>query len=511
MLKTKLKAFVASLIFASSTFAAEPLQVWIMPNGASPQEKLESVLADFTKKTGLQTQVVVLDWGEAWGRISAALDGGKDLPAVLQLGTTWVPYFASRGTLMNLDPYKSTFDPSRFVPVSWNTTHVLGDSTIYSLPWFVDARALVANHRILSDNGVTAVDIATYDGFRKALQKIDAAKMALNDGTPIKAYAFPGKSDWNIPHNFAPWIWSAGGDFISVSPDGKIARSSLLDSNTIKGVANYLSFILSGIVDRESLSQNTAQITQRFNNGELGFVLNTAEIVMQTRLPPEEGGLSVARIGRDGVMIYPVPQGDAGSVSFIGGSNLAIPAKFKRQKEALKLLEYLTSDEAQDAYTSHIGFLPPSQKLLDKWSQDSAYTVLVGCLRTGRAYPAIPEWGDIENILVSVFSEIWAAVEFESGSIAEKLYGILVEGNNKLNGLFGIAPDAEMLTQEHFTAIWEAALTKAEGKPAAAEEAAKQEVASAGEEGGNAVPFTVGLFVIVVIAGFAFAYKRKKK
>lgn len=508
MPKNKLKAFFVSLIFASTTFAAEPLQVWIMPNGASPQEKLEAVLADFHKKTGLETKVVVLDWGEAWGRISAALDGGKDLPAVLQLGTTWVPYFASKGTLLNLNPYKQQFDPARFVQVSWNTTHVIGDSTTFSIPWFVDARALVANHRILSENGISAVEIATYDGFRNALKKIDAAKMALNDGTPIKAYAFPGKSDWNIPHNFAPWIWSAGGDFVSVSPDGKIARSTLLDSNTIKGIANYLSFILSGIVDRESLSQNTAQITQRFNNGELGFVLNTAEIVMQTRLPPEEGGLSVARIGRDGTGIYPVPQGDAGSVGFVGGSNLAIPAKFKNQKAALQLLEFLTSDEAQDAYTSHIGFLPPSQKLLDKWAQDTAYTILVAALRTGRAYPAIPEWGDIENVLVSTFSEIWAAVEFESSGTTEKIYGILVEGNNKLNGLFGIAPNAEMLTLEQFTSIWESALAKAEGKPA---EPTKEEVAASGEGGSSAaVPFTIGLFVIVVIAGFAFAYKRKK-
>ena len=70
---TKLVCIVTS-IAVSSLFAAkapvaktevkpEPLTVWIMPNGASPQEKLEQRLNLYTKKTGIKTKVVVLDWG----------------------------------------------------------------------------------------------------------------------------------------------------------------------------------------------------------------------------------------------------------------------------------------------------------------------------------------------------------------------------------------------------------------------------------------------------------------
>jgi multiple sugar transport system substrate-binding protein len=157
------------------------------------------------------------------------------------------------------------------------------------------------------------------------------------EGTSIRGYAFPGKSDWNIPHNFAPWIWSSGGDFLIKRADGHWA-SNLMDPNTITGIGKYLRFILDSAVEVTSLRENTAQITQRFNNGELAFILNTAEVVMQTRYQGNMGGLAKARIGSDGVLVFPVPSGNAGSISFIGGSNLAIPKNMEHNGNAQKLL-----------------------------------------------------------------------------------------------------------------------------------------------------------------------------
>ena len=105
------KLAITALLFASSAvFAATPLTIWIMPNGASPQEKLEQLLEAFSKSTGIPTRVEVLDWGEAWNRISTMLETGKDAPDVLQLGTTWVPYFAARG---ELKPLNRASTPSR--------------------------------------------------------------------------------------------------------------------------------------------------------------------------------------------------------------------------------------------------------------------------------------------------------------------------------------------------------------------------------------------------------------
>ncbi|MBR2271933.1 MAG: extracellular solute-binding protein, partial [Fibrobacter sp.] len=203
--KMKLSVITTLIATAMAMAAPKPLTVWIMPNGASPQETLEKRLELYTKKTGIPTKVQVLDWGEAWTRITLALSGQQDAPDVLQLGTTWIPYFASRQEIKPLNEYLPDFQTERFVPVSWNTTHIDEDTVIYSIPWFIDIRAVLANQRLLKEHGITKASVSTYEGFKAAISKVNAKDEILEDGSHVRGYAFPGKNDWNIPHNFAPW------------------------------------------------------------------------------------------------------------------------------------------------------------------------------------------------------------------------------------------------------------------------------------------------------------------
>lgn len=492
---------VLSLLSFSSIFAAKPLNIWIMPNGASPQEKLEQRLHLFTKKTGIKTNVLVLDWGEAWNRISTALETQKGLPDVLQLGTTWIPYFASRKEIKPLNKWLDRIDSNRFVPVSWNTVRIDSDTTIYSVPWFIDIRPVLGNKRILKNNNISKNDIADYNSFKNTIRKINANKETLEDGTKIRAFAFPGKSDWNIPHNFAPWIWSNGGDFITKDSNNKW-HANILSEKTLVGIAKYLSFILDTLVSPEVLQTNTAQVVQQFNAGELAFIVNTAEIVMQTRYDGSMGGLSNAKIGSDSVIVFPFPKGDYGSVSFIGGSNLAIPASNNRP-EALDLLLYLTNDENQNAYTQQIGFLPSSKKVLEEWSKDDAYKELVKALATGRAYTAIPEWGDVEQILVAMFSDVWDHLEIQALYSEEKLYQIFKNYSAEINKRLNYT-STNIMTFAEFQSIWNK--VRPSSKP-------KQEDSTTHdnmyvEDNLQKAPW---IFVVMLLLGFIFSFKKKHK
>lgn len=498
------KAILATTIAVASSLAApKPLTVWIMPNGASPQEKLEQRLELFTKKTGIPTTVQVLDWGEAWSRISQALAGKQEAPDVLQLGTTWIPHFASRNEIKPLNPWLKEIRPDRFVPVSWNTTHIDNDTTIYSVPWFIDIRPVLANKRILKEHGITKESVATYDGFVQAIKKINGKQETLEDGLKVRAYAFPGKSDWNILHNFAPWIWSNGGSFIEKDSTGKW-HSNLLNEKTLNGISSYLNFIKDSLVSTEALQLNTAQIVQRFNNGELGFIVNTAEVIMQTRYEGAMGGLSNARIGNDSVMVLPIPRGSSGSVSFIGGSNLAIPANNDRP-EAKNLLLFLINDENLDAYTKRIGFLPTSKKVLESWSEDEDYKELVKGLETGRTYVAIPEWGSIEQILVNMFSSVWDLMEIPALYTDEKLYELFskfsAEVDQKLN-----YTTTNPMTLVEFQKIWNKNSTPSEnGSTAIDQDAAEKAIIA---DNLKKAPF---VFLTILLISFLVNFARKRK
>jgi len=422
---------VLTLLMMVPTLAcSKTLEIWIEPNGANPQGLLEERLAEFKKETGIEAKVVVLDWGEAWSRITQALESGSG-PDVLQLGTTWVSHFASLGYLAPLTPYAASINPERFMSTSWSTTQVDGDSAFYAIPWFVDIRVLMANRHWIETQGIKPTDMSTVSGFRKTLLKLHKGNLVRDDATPIYPFAFPGKSDWNIPHNFAPWIWSQGGDFIR-KVNGQW-RSQLLEKNTVQGIRTYIGFVLDSLMNINTLKENSAQVTGRFNNGEQIFSVNTSEVIMQTRVAESEGGTLNSRIGQEGLLTYPIPSGPGGSIAFVGGSDLALPKNKAKNQDALKLLLFLTRADNLDKYTKKIGFLPPDRSVLQVWAQDSLYRVLVEQAEKGRAYPNIPNWGDIESTLVEMFSAVWTLLDAGGIYTDEELYKILVQYNDKID------------------------------------------------------------------------------
>lgn len=487
-------------IAIAQAFAVDSLNIWIMPNGASPQQKLEQELEIFTAKTHIPVKVKVLDWGEAWNRISTTLETGENSPDLLQLGSTWVPYFAARGELKNLNDIIEQIDSTRFVPVSWYTSHIDADTNIYAIPWFIDVRPVLGNKRIMKKYGITPASIRSYKGFSDAIRKVNEGKELLEYGAKIRGYAFPGKSDWNIPHNFAPWIWSYGGKFVDKDKNGKW-HASILTAPTLEGIAKYLSFIVDSLVSTESLQSNSAEIAQQFNNGEFAFIVSTAEIVMQTRIHGSQGGLSDARIGQDSVTVLPIPMGKAGSVSFVGGSDLAIPAR-NTKDEAIQLLLFLTADSSLDDYTKQIGFLPASKKVLESWIEDETYKNLVAQLETGRTYPALPEWGTIEQTLVSMFSAVWELLEIPALYSEEKLYRIFKDKSDIIDAQLGYTPTHAMTFAE-FQEIWQRSIIKpdtSEQQPDAAKEPQSKGI--------NPTPY---VFFVVLILSFIVSYTRKRK
>lgn len=485
--------------------APRPLEVWIMPNGANPQGILEERMRQFQKETGLTATVVVLDWGEAWSRISGALENGEG-PDVVQLGTTWVSYMAAKGYLAPLNDHLPTIRPERFVETSWNTTKVDGDTNIYSVPWFMDVRVLLGNKRLVDSLRIQAADIATYRGYVDVLRRLHGAVMAYPDGTPISPYGFPGKSDWNIPHNFAPWIWSEGGDFIKKDGQGKW-HSALLEPHTVVGIHKYLRFVLDDLINLATLRDNTAQVAQRFNNGEQIFVLNTSETIMQTRIPESEGGLQGSRIGLDGVVAFPVPAGSGGSVSFIGGSNLALPMSKKDDKNAQRLLFFLTRADNLDLYTRKIGFLPPDRNVQKVWAQDEGYRVMVEQAAKGRTYPNIPDWGSIESQLIEMFGSIWSMLDVGGLYSEEALYKILVDYNEKVNSILH-APAADVPTLDAFHQM----IAASNAEVAAAAPAALVKLPAVSEPGWTyAQKIAIVLGVLLLVGGaLLFSLRRKE-
>ena len=225
---------------------------------------------------------------------------------------------------------------------------------------------------------------------------------------------------------------------------------------------------------------------------------------MQTRIEGAKGGLINTGIGRDSIVALPIPTGTDGSISFIGGSNLAIPAGNNRP-EALDLLLHLTNDENLNAYTKQIGMLPASKKVLKNWSND--YKTLVEMLESGKTYIGIPEWGDIEQVLVSMFSAIWDHLEIPALYSEEKIYEILMNYSNDINKRLNHRISGD-LTFAEFREIWHKALNIKDPNKNSRHITEQPKPTDDLDSGFSRTPW---IFAIAVLLGFIFAFARKKK
>ncbi len=483
--------FLISFLICNNTPAKE-LNVWIMPNGANSKGTLEKLLEPYEKATGHNVNVTVLDWGVAWNKITTNLANQKNAPNIVQLGTTWIGHFESLNQLSVLNG--KIQHPKRFFNSFIELSHIHNKVDFYSVPFFSDTRVFFANKKYLDSIGVSP-NINTYSEFIELLQKIKRKNFTLKDGTVVTPYSFPGKQDWNIPHNFAPWIWSNGGKFINFK-NGKW-QSALLEEGTIIGVQKYINFVLHSLANNQTLQENSAVVSQRFIRGETAIIYSTSEIIKKMSLPVSEGGLIGTDIWKDSLYVLNVPAGSSGSITFSGGSHLAIPKKFEDDKATFSLLHFLTSSDIIQKYNDEIGFFPPDTTLWNSKTMGKDMMRIIPMAKTSKSYPQIAEWGAVEAILIEYFSEVWSLVE--SNYSPEFLYEKTKIYDDKINKLFNNSVTSNT-TMEQFTNICDSLdcdfssshETKTEGK--------RNFIAEINTYFGfNVVPYLAVFFVVILL------------
>lgn len=432
-----------------SSHEKDTLVVWTINNGVGAQGSLKTIVRGFQKETGTPVRICVLDWGDAFERIGNALldtTGTVDVPDVLQLGSTWITYFASVGGIRPLNSLTHKIDFSRFLEVGLRNARIEGDSNYYAVPWFMDVRGLFVNERLWRELNINESNVDSIADFIGTLRTVGKSGLRNSAGKKVVPFGLPSHGDWTGPQQMAPFVWSFGGDFIARDSLG--ARSSLLDSSFLRGFAVYASLMGDKVIGPYSLMDNSSQSSDRFVNSEQLVVYGTAELIRLLEFFPSEGGLRTMPISDDGIMAIPFPIGPAGKSAFVGGSHLALSGRGDalRRAQAEKLLVYLLRADNLDAYSRKIGFLPADQGLVRIWFKDIRYTQLVNNLDRGKTFPNIAEWGIIENILNNLAGEVAAvhSLTADGSRRTAEIAKLLVNAHRKINEILKVESAQEM-------------------------------------------------------------------
>ncbi len=380
------------------------LNIWVMPNSPRPVKDLEVLLKLFEEThPNIKVEITSIDWASAWTKLNAAAISGE-APDITQLGTTWVGVVSAMGALSDLSgKVAEVGGKDAFLPAAWASSGILGSGKVTSVPWFVDARAVYYRTDVFEKLGLTEADIATWEKFDATLKKIRDARLVIN-GKAIAPLGMPGKNDWNVLHNVAPWIWASGGDMLS--PDHKTAA---LSSKAAKdGVKFLVGFVAKGYIPKSCLELNTAQVSAKFNDGEYAIYFDTPAQIKNLTTPTEQGG-AAGSIAAQNLGVAMFPQGPAGRFTFFGGSNLSIFKSSKHQAEAWELVKFLTSKDAQLAYAKVTGFIPARKDCFSDpyFTKDPKLALFIKAVAFGRTYPCIAAWGPIEPILMRHFGILW--------------------------------------------------------------------------------------------------------
>ncbi len=300
---------------------------------------------------------------------------GDELPDLVRADLGWVPKFADLGVLVPLSDEMDNFQELADATYPGVLSTNLYNGKYYGLPLDTNTRVLITSQEALDVQGLDAPP-ATFAEFAAGADALSDAGM--------QVFADGGLGAWNI----SPWIWSGGG---AVTDDEVTISTGYLDSD--KSVA-----AVQMLVDLYANDQ--------ISNGIIG---NAGATSTSEGLPggnyanildgPWMNGIWAEQFPEFAPIYAPMPAGDGGSVSVVGGEDIVLTSTSEHKDAAMKFIEFTQSEEFQMALVP-TGQLTVISALGDQQVELLPYLALfTDQLATAKARVAIPQASEVDTIL----------------------------------------------------------------------------------------------------------------
>ena len=233
--------------------------------------------------------------------------------------------------LLDLTPYFNPAQLADFFPEMVANNTVNGQ--LLAVPWFTDAGLLYYRTDLLQRYGFNTLPTTWNDLAYMARVIQEGERAAGNEA--FWGFVWQGRSSESLTCNALEWLASEGAGTI-VEPDGRI---SVNNPASVQALARAQRWI-GTISPPEVLAMGEEEARALWEAGNAAFMRNWPYAYA---LGQREG--SAVR-GRFDVM--PLPQGAAGSAAALGGWQLAVSRHSRFPQQAVELVRFMTSAEAQE-------------------------------------------------------------------------------------------------------------------------------------------------------------------
>jgi multiple sugar transport system substrate-binding protein len=364
--RRRLCGTLAALPVAACTRAGDAgeLTLWAMGNEAA---SLPELLRRTAAPGMAPVTVQALPWSAAHEKLLTGFAGGS-LPAVAQLGNSWIAEFVAIGALAPLPATAQTLLDDQFASVV-ETCRI--DGQVWAVPWYVDTRLQFYRTDLFERAGYASPPLE-WDSWREALRRIRARA---------------GGSDYAVllPLNeFEQLLTLALSSGARLLRD-QSGRGAFADPEFKAALAFYKSLFDERLAPMVSAAQ-IANLWAEFARGMFATFLSGPWTIgdLRTRLPREM---------QDRWRTAPNPgPGGMGSAA-PGGSSLVV-FKTGESDAAWSLVARLMSSDAQFALHELTGDLPARKSVWDRAGLASDPIARPFGTQLGRAtaLPKVPEW-----------------------------------------------------------------------------------------------------------------------
>jgi N,N'-diacetylchitobiose transport system substrate-binding protein len=379
----------------ADTAKATTLTVWLMTDAQGPDwaavvsaanRAFEAAHPDANVKVEIQT------WGDHLTKLDAALAGGR-APDVIELGNTETTKYMAAGALANITSSKARF-PNNKTWLKALTGSCTYQARLFCVPYYAGARAVIYRKDHYGAVGMrkAPTSLDQFVGFGKKV-------MARHKGdSNYSALYFPGK------------YWYAGMAFV-YDYGGAIARfkkgrwvGTLNSPQAIAGLTKLKATVRA--LSKANRSGTEANQWTVFSQGHVG-----ADIANGW----EWGLISDPKIGDPALApvlgAFPMPSHTKGKYmpTFLGGSDLAIPASSSNRALAVDWIRAYTATPMMRQLTSSAGVIPNTTSLVGINASKPALAPFAKAATSSWFVPTAPNWVNVENaqVLQNMLAEIF--------------------------------------------------------------------------------------------------------
>jgi len=416
ILVVALAASASTASGGTSKRAAQSITVWLQVDAQNgwPDAVSTANAAFKAKHPDVNVNVEYQTWGSHLTKFDASLTGGNG-PDVIEMGNTETTKYMAAGAFKQLTPSNYPNSKTWLQGLKGSCSY---NGRVFCVPYYAGARAVIYRKDLYSKAGIkgTPRTLAAFAADGKKLMK------KFGKDQDFSALYFPGKY-WYASMSF---VYDYGGQ-IAVQKNGHW-QGALNSKKAIKALT-----VLKGMVHSFSRANKTGdeanpQQALVFAKGHVGaFIGNGWE--WPYALDAKVGNPALAPV----VGAYPMPSHIKGHFmpTFLGGSDLAIPATSKNTSLAADWIKEFTSSAAE-RLIAKAGNIPNTTTLVSLNATNPQLAPFAAAAKYSWFVPTTPNWANVENadilqnMLVSIFTghkSVKAATTSASNAITRILNG----------------------------------------------------------------------------------------